>query len=57
MPDTPVISKVKLNSVEYDIKDADARSRLDTAESKLSGIAAGATVDDHKWNNVSFNVS
>ena len=57
MPDTPVISKVKLNSVEYDIKDANARSRLDTAESKLSGIAEGATVDDHKWNNVSLTKS
>lgn len=55
MPDTPVISKVKLNNTEYDIKDANARSRLDTAESKLSGIAAGATVDDHKWNDMSLS--
>lgn len=57
MPDTPVISKVKLNNIEYDIKDANARGRLDTAESKLSGIAAGATVDDHKWNDVTLTKS
>jgi hypothetical protein len=54
MPDTPVISKVKLNNTEYDIKDADARSRLTTAETKLNGIAEGATVDDHKWNGINL---
>ena len=57
MPDTPVISKVKLNNTEYDIKDADARSRLTTAETKLSGIAEGATVDDHKWGGVTLGSS
>lgn len=29
---TPTLAKVKLNGTEYDIKDADARSRLATIE-------------------------
>ena len=33
MATTPTLAKIKLNGTEYDIKDADARSRLTTIES------------------------
>jgi hypothetical protein len=32
MATTPTLAKIKLNGTEYDIKDADARSRLTTIE-------------------------
>ena len=32
MADTPTLAKIKLNGTEYDLKDANARSRLATIE-------------------------